>query len=73
MTPHATRTWLNYLLGVACVGAIVAAFLVVGPASGSQATVTRTAERLLNPVMGKSLVVYADKPVAESARADAAA
>jgi multidrug efflux pump subunit AcrA (membrane-fusion protein) len=43
MTPHATRPWLNYLLGVACVGAIVAAFLVVGPASGSQATVTRTA------------------------------
>jgi SAM-dependent methyltransferase len=25
-------------------------------------TLTRTAERLLNPVMGKSLVVYADKP-----------
>ena len=43
MTPHATRPWLNYLLGVACVGAIVAAFLLVGPASGSQATVTRTA------------------------------
>src|SRR6202034_4718597 len=43
MTPHATRPWLNYLLGVACVGAIVAAFLVVGPASSSQATVTRTA------------------------------
>jgi multidrug efflux pump subunit AcrA (membrane-fusion protein) len=43
MTPHATRPWLNYLLGVACVGALVAAFLVVGPASGSQATVTRTA------------------------------
>jgi multidrug efflux pump subunit AcrA (membrane-fusion protein) len=43
MTPHATRPWLNYLLGVACAGAIVAAFLVVGPASGSQASVTRTA------------------------------
>jgi multidrug efflux pump subunit AcrA (membrane-fusion protein) len=43
MTPRATRPWLNYLLGVACVGAIVAAFFVVGPASGSQATVTRTA------------------------------
>jgi hypothetical protein len=25
---------------------------------------TRTAERLLNPVLGKSLVVYADKPPA---------
>jgi multidrug efflux pump subunit AcrA (membrane-fusion protein) len=43
MTERTTRPWLNYLLGVACVGAIVAAFLVVGPASGSQSTVTRTA------------------------------
>jgi hypothetical protein len=31
--------------------------------------ITRTAERLLNPVLGKSLVVYATKPVsATSAR-----
>ena len=43
MTERTSRPWLNYLLGVACAGAIVAAFLVVGPASGSQATVTRTA------------------------------
>ena len=43
MTQRATRPWFNYLLGVACIGAIVAAILVVGPASGSQATVTRTA------------------------------
>jgi macrolide-specific efflux system membrane fusion protein len=43
MTARTTRPWLNYLLGVACVGAIVAAFLVVGPASGSQSAVTRTA------------------------------
>jgi membrane fusion protein, macrolide-specific efflux system len=43
MTERTTRPWLNYLLGAACVGAIVAAFLVVGPASGSQSTVTRTA------------------------------
>src|SRR5271170_6179302 len=43
MTERTTRPWLNYLLGVACVGAIVAAFLVGGPASGSQSTVTRTA------------------------------
>ena len=43
MTERTTRPWLNYLLGVACVGAIVAAFLVVGPASGSQSAVTRTA------------------------------
>ncbi|HEY5053562.1 MAG TPA: biotin/lipoyl-binding protein, partial [Solirubrobacterales bacterium] len=43
MTERTRRPWLNYLLGLACVGAIVAAFLVVGPASGSQSTVTRTA------------------------------
>jgi hypothetical protein len=34
--------------------------------------ITRTAEKLLNPVMGKSLVVYADKP-ATSGSASAAA
>ena len=44
MTERNTRPWLNYLLGVACAGAIVAAFLVVGPASDSQSTVTRTAK-----------------------------
>jgi len=43
-TPRATRPWLNYLLGVACAGAILAAILVVGPASGSQSAVTRTAK-----------------------------
>jgi multidrug efflux pump subunit AcrA (membrane-fusion protein) len=43
MTKRTTRPWFSYLLGVACVGAIVAAFLVVGPASESQSTVTRTA------------------------------
>jgi SAM-dependent methyltransferase len=36
-------------------------------------TLTRTAEKLLNPVMGKSLVVYAEKPAAASGRASAAA
>jgi SAM-dependent methyltransferase len=35
--------------------------------------VTRTTERWLNPVMGKSLVVYADKPSEGEDRADAAA
>jgi len=44
MTKRTTRPWFNYLLGVVCAGAIVAAILVVGPASGSQATVTRTAK-----------------------------
>jgi SAM-dependent methyltransferase len=36
-------------------------------------SLTRTAERLLNPLMGKSLVVYADKPAAGSRSASAAA
>jgi len=44
MPPRITRPWPNYLLGVACAGAILAAFFVVGPASGGQSTVTRTAK-----------------------------
>jgi multidrug efflux pump subunit AcrA (membrane-fusion protein) len=43
MTERTRASWLVYLLGALCAGAIVAAVLVVGPASGSQATVTRTA------------------------------
>ena len=43
MTERTGASWLVYALGALCAGAIVAAFLVVGPASGSQATVTRTA------------------------------
>ena len=35
--------WLNYLLGLLCVGAITTAILVVGPASGSQTSQSRTA------------------------------
>ena len=35
--------------------------------------VTRTAEKLLNPVMGKSLVVYAEKPAKSSGTSSAAA
>jgi multidrug efflux pump subunit AcrA (membrane-fusion protein) len=44
MTERTGRPWLNYLLGLLCVGAVVAAILVVGPASGSTTTVTRTAK-----------------------------
>lgn len=33
-----------YVLAALCVGAVIAAILVVGPASGSQATITRTAK-----------------------------
>ena len=35
-------------------------------------TLTRTAEKLLNPVMGKSLVVYADKPASPGSASAAA-
>lgn len=35
--------------------------------------ITRTAEKLLNPVMGKSFVVYADKPSSNVKRTSAAA
>jgi multidrug resistance efflux pump len=44
MTERTGRPWLNYLLGLLCAGAVVAAILVVGPASGSTTAVTRTAK-----------------------------
>ncbi len=50
MTEHTGRSWLNYLLGLLCVGAVVAAVLVVGPASGSQTVATRTAKASLGVV-----------------------
>ena len=43
MTERTRASWPVYALGALCAGAIVAAVLLVGPASGSQATVTRTA------------------------------
>src|SRR5271154_5169699 len=43
MTERTRAPWLLYTLCVLCAGAIAAAVLVVGPASSSQATVTRTA------------------------------
>jgi multidrug efflux pump subunit AcrA (membrane-fusion protein) len=44
MTQRRGAPWLNYLLGALCVGAILAAILVVGPAAESQKAVTRTAK-----------------------------
>ena len=35
-------------------------------------TLTRTAERILNPVLGKSMVVYADRPANAAVGANAA-
>ncbi len=43
MTKSTRPSWLLYALAALCAGAIAAAILVVGPASGSQATATRTA------------------------------
>jgi multidrug efflux pump subunit AcrA (membrane-fusion protein) len=43
MTNRTRASWLVYALGALCAGAIVAAVLLVGPPSTSQATVTRTA------------------------------
>jgi hypothetical protein len=42
-TARTGAPWPVYALGALCLGAIAAAILVVGPASGSQTTVTRTA------------------------------
>ncbi len=43
MTEQTRASWLVYVLGALCAGAIVAAVLLVGPASGSQHSPTRTA------------------------------
>ncbi|HEV3322822.1 MAG TPA: biotin/lipoyl-binding protein [Solirubrobacteraceae bacterium] len=42
MRPRAPRPWPTYLLAALCVGAIVAAVLVVGPASGTATSSGRT-------------------------------
>jgi multidrug efflux pump subunit AcrA (membrane-fusion protein) len=43
MSERARAPWLTYALGALCAGAIAAAILVVGPASGNQAGQSRTA------------------------------
>lgn len=50
MTERTGRPWLNYVLGLLCLGAILAAVLVVGPASQSSATTRRTAKAALGVV-----------------------
>ena len=42
MTQRTRASWLVYALGALCAGAIAAAILVVGPASGSQTNQSRT-------------------------------
>src|SRR5665213_2332316 len=43
MSERTRASWLVYALGALCAGAVAGAILVVGPASGSQPTATRTA------------------------------
>jgi len=50
MTVRTRASGLVYVLGALCAGAIAAAILVVGPASGSQASATRTATAALGVV-----------------------
>ncbi len=42
MRPRAQRPWPTYLLAALCVGAIVAAVLIVGPSSGTASSTGRT-------------------------------
>ncbi len=60
---HAPYWWLKCALGVDRDAAVVRAYhrLLVWDLT-AQPRVTRALERLLDPVLGKSLVVYADKP-----------
>lgn len=50
MSERSGRPWLNYALGLACLGALLAAVLVIGPASGSSATSRRTAKAVAGVV-----------------------
>ncbi|QNG35443.1 class I SAM-dependent methyltransferase [Geodermatophilaceae bacterium NBWT11] len=60
---HAPYWWLKCAVGVERDTAVVRAYhrLLVWDLT-KRPWATRTAERLLDPVIGKSLVVYADKP-----------
>jgi SAM-dependent methyltransferase len=65
---HAPFWWLKCAVGVEKDSAAVRAYhrLLVWDLM-KRPWLTRTAERLLDPLMGKSLVVYADKPAAAQA------
>jgi hypothetical protein len=66
---HAPFWWLKCAVGVDKDSAAVRAYhrLLVWDLT-TRPWLTRTAERLLDPLFGKSLVVYADKPAAPGAR-----
>ena len=66
---HAPYWWLKCAVGVQRDAAAVRAYhrLLVWDLS-ERPWLTRTAERLLDPIVGKSLVLYADKPGTEQGR-----
>jgi SAM-dependent methyltransferase len=65
---HAPYWWLKCAVGVDRDAAVVRAYhRVLVWDLMHRPWLTRTAERLLDPVVGKSLVVYADKPADEPA------
>jgi hypothetical protein len=70
---HAPFWWLKCAAGVDNDNALVRAYhrLLVWDLT-KRPWITRTAERVLDPVFGKSLVVYADKPAAPAAPASGA-
>jgi SAM-dependent methyltransferase len=71
---HAPFWWLKCAVGVERDSAAVRAYhrLLVWDLT-KRPWLTRTAERVLNPLVGKSLVVYADKPAAAVGGRDAGA
>jgi len=69
---HAPYWWLNCALGRESIPSRAYHRLLVWDIM-RRPWVTRTAEQALNPVLGKSLVVYSDKPVTAAGAASVAA
>ena len=69
---HSPYWWLNCALGKESVPSRLYHQVLVWDIL-KRPWVTRLAEQALNPVLGKSLVVYADKPLASAEAASAAA
>jgi SAM-dependent methyltransferase len=69
---HSPYWWLNCALGKESIPSRLYHRVLVWDIL-KRPWVTRAAEQALNPVLGKSLVVYADKPVASAEAASAAA